>query len=239
VCGCANYPISVDPQNVRASIRSTLGARRDRCASNSGGRSTSSFAVDRNGSQQEQSCDGFLAYERMLEAHPELTGDVPLLGIPAAEPADIDDYRAYLAACYALRRASIANTVAAAGHRFAWRSKDNIGASDRGNSQLSTSCWSNPIYDGMNLVAKEGRLSISADGVLVLQRERGLTRGARRMGDHRQSHSNIDETAEALYLGLDHGRRARRRLDRPRFATWCEPMTSRDGYHCSFRTSAS
>ena len=39
---------------------------------------------------------GFLAYERMLEAHPELTGDVMFWAFLQPSRQDIDDYRAYL-----------------------------------------------------------------------------------------------------------------------------------------------
>ena len=42
----------------------------------------------------------------------------------------------------------------------------------------------NPIYDGMNLVAKEGVLCNRRDGVLVLSENAGLARGARRLRAH-------------------------------------------------------
>ena len=42
---------------------------------------------------------GFLAYERLLEAHQELTGDVIFWAFLQPSRQDIDDYRAYLGTC--------------------------------------------------------------------------------------------------------------------------------------------
>ena len=65
----------------------------------------------------------------------------------------------------------------------------------------------NPIYDGMNLVAKEGPLVNERDGVLVLSENAG---SHEELGEWAITVNpfDIDETAEALYLGLDDGRGA-------------------------------
>ena len=44
----------------------------------------------------------------------------------------------------------------------------------------------NPIFDGLNLVAKEGPLLNERDGVLVLSENAGAARGARRRGRCRE-----------------------------------------------------
>ena len=59
----------------------------------------------------------------------------------------------------------------------------------------------NPIYDGMNLVAKEGPLVNKRDGVLVLSENAG---SHEELGDYAITVNpfDIEETAEALYFGL-------------------------------------
>jgi trehalose 6-phosphate synthase len=59
----------------------------------------------------------------------------------------------------------------------------------------------NPIYDGMNLVAKEGVICNHRDGVLVLSENAG---SCEELGNFALTVNpfDIDETAEALYLGL-------------------------------------
>jgi trehalose 6-phosphate synthase len=59
----------------------------------------------------------------------------------------------------------------------------------------------NPIYDGMNLVAKEGVLVNRRNGVLVLSENAG---SHEELGDLALTINpfDVDATAEALYLGL-------------------------------------
>ncbi|MGH7748702.1 MAG: trehalose-6-phosphate synthase, partial [Candidatus Dormibacteria bacterium] len=59
----------------------------------------------------------------------------------------------------------------------------------------------NPIYDGMNLVAKEGPLCNRKDGVLVLSENAG---SHEELGDFALTVNpfDIDETADALHRGL-------------------------------------
>ena len=42
----------------------------------------------------------------------------------------------------------------------------------------------NPVFDGLNLVAKEAFLVNTRDGALVLSENAGVARGARGVGDH-------------------------------------------------------
>ena len=74
----------------------------------------------------------------------------------------------------------------------------------------------NPIYDGMNLVAKEGPLCNRRNGVLVLSENAG---SHEELGDHVLTVNpfDIDETAAALYRGLMMDQRQRKaRLTRIR-----------------------
>ena len=59
----------------------------------------------------------------------------------------------------------------------------------------------NPIYDGMNLVAKEGVICNERDGVLILSENAG---SHEELGEHAITVNpfDIDETADALYLAI-------------------------------------
>ena len=143
---------------------------------------------------------GFLAYERMLRAHPELRGKVQFYAFLQPSRQDIRAYRAYLRS---IRRTA-----------------------SRINAELGTDGWLpirlelgqnlrravaayrefdvllvNPIYDGMNLVAKEGMLVNRRDGVLVLSENAGAHE---ELGEWSLSTNpfDVDATAHALHLAL-------------------------------------
>lgn len=143
---------------------------------------------------------GFLAYERMLQAHPELHGDVVFWAFLQPSRQDIDDYRAYLGSVL-----SVAARINRAYSRGGWTPirveiEDNMDraiAAYRNYDVLLV----NPIYDGMNLVAKEGPLCNQGDGVLVLSENAG---SHEELGDFALTVNpfDIDETADALYRGI-------------------------------------
>ena len=143
---------------------------------------------------------GFLAYERMLEAHPELTGDVMFWAFLQPSRQDIDDYRAYLGSV--LRVAARINREYSRGGWTPIRVEidDNMERAIAGY-RIFDVLLVNPIYDGMNLVAKEGPLVNQRDGVLVLSENAG---SHEELGEWAITVNpfDIDETAEALHLGL-------------------------------------
>jgi trehalose 6-phosphate synthase len=143
---------------------------------------------------------GFLAYERMLEAHHELHGRVQFWAYLQETRQDIDDYRAYLG--------SIVTVAARINRRFSVRGwmpirlevDENIHKAVAGYKSFDVMLV-NPIYDGMNLVAKEGPLVNRRNGVLVLSENAG---SHEELGDLALTINpfDVDATAEALYLGL-------------------------------------
>ncbi|MHB8718554.1 MAG: alpha,alpha-trehalose-phosphate synthase (UDP-forming) [Candidatus Dormibacteria bacterium] len=143
---------------------------------------------------------GFLAYERMLEAHHDLHGEVLFWAYLQPSRQDIDDYRAYLG--------SVLSVAARINRRFArggWTPirvevEDNMARAVAGYRQFDV-LLVNPIYDGMNLVAKEGVLCNRHNGVLVLSENAG---SHEELGDFALTVNpfDVDETAEALFLGL-------------------------------------
>jgi trehalose 6-phosphate synthase len=143
---------------------------------------------------------GFLAYERMLEAHPELHGRIQFWAYLQESRQDIDDYRAYLG--------SIVGVCARINRRFGARGWMPIRLEIEENFHKAVAAYKsfdvllvNPIYDGMNLVAKEGVLCNRRDGVLVLSENAG---SHEELGELAITVNpfDVDETAEALYLSL-------------------------------------
>ena len=143
---------------------------------------------------------GFLAYERMLQGHPELHGDVVFWAFLQPSRQDIDDYRAYLGSVL-----SVAARINRAYSRGGWTPirvevEDNMERAVAGYRNFDV-LLVNPIYDGMNLVAKEGPLCNRNDGVLVLSENAG---SHEELGEFALTVNpfDIDETADALYQGL-------------------------------------
>jgi trehalose 6-phosphate synthase len=143
---------------------------------------------------------GFLAYERMLEDHHELHGSVQFWAYLQPSRQDIDDYRAYLGSVL-----SVAARINRKFSRGGWTpirvEVDDVMARALAGYRQFDVLLVNPIYDGMNLVAKEGLLVNRREGVLVLSENAG---SHEELGDYALTVNpfDVDETAEALYLGL-------------------------------------
>ena len=200
-----NYPISIDTvsllefadaKEVREEEARILGWRPEHLI----------LRVDRT-DLSKNIVRGFLAYERMLQAHPELHGHVLFWAFLQPSRQDIDDYRAYLGNVL-----SVAARINRAYSRGGWTP---IRVEVEDNMERAIAAYRNfdvllvnPIYDGMNLVAKEGPLCNRNDGVLVLSENAG---SHEELGEHALTVNpfDIDETARALYAGLTMDRRQR------------------------------
>lgn len=143
---------------------------------------------------------GFLAYERMLEDHHELHGAVQFWAYLQPSRQDIDDYRAYLGSVLSVA-AGINRKFSGGGWTPIRVEIDDVMARALAGYRQFDVLLVNPIYDGMNLVAKEGVLCNRRDGVMVLSENAG---SHEELGDFALTVNpfDIDETAEALYLGL-------------------------------------
>ncbi len=143
---------------------------------------------------------GFLAYERLLETHGDLRGRVQFWAFLQPSRQDIGDYRAYLG--------SVLSVAARINRRFSAGGWTPIRVEVEDNMSKAIAAYKsydvllvNPIYDGMNLVAKEGPVCNARNGVLVLSENAGAHE---EIGDFAITVNpfDIDETAEALFLGL-------------------------------------
>ena len=88
----------------------------------------------------------------------------------------------------------------------------------------------NPVRDGLNLVAKEGPLLNTADGVLVLSRQAGAWEelaldGGGALG---VNPFDVSGTADALHAALVHGRVRARPSGPRRCAPRCAARTAAD-----------
>ncbi len=150
---------------------------------------------------------GFLAYERLLEIHPELRGRVVFWAFLQRSRQNVDAYRAYLGA--------LVSAAARVNRRFQTGTWLPIRLEVGENLHRAVAAYKsydallvNPIYDGMNLVAKEGALCNTRDGVLVLSENAGSYEelGPQALGINP---FDIDQTAEALHAALTMPKRYR------------------------------
>jgi trehalose 6-phosphate synthase len=153
---------------------------------------------------------GFLAYEKLLIRHPELKGRVQFWAFLQPSRQDVSAYRTYL------RR--VRQVSARINSQLGGRGWQPIRLELGENVRKAMAALSNfdvllvnPVYDGLNLVVKEGAIVNRADGVIVLSENAGAH-------EELQSHVmsinpfDVEATAEAIYKGLVMGAEERRRL---------------------------
>ncbi|HUY96724.1 MAG TPA: trehalose-6-phosphate synthase [Verrucomicrobiae bacterium] len=143
---------------------------------------------------------GFLAYERLLETHPELRGRVVFWAFLQRSRQNVDAYRSYLGA--------VVGTAAQVNRRFQSGGWMPIRLEVEENIYKAVAAYKsfdallvNPIYDGMNLVAKEGVVCNTRGGVLVLSENAGCHEELGRFA-LTVNPFDIDQTAEALRFAL-------------------------------------
>ena len=150
---------------------------------------------------------GFLAYERLLESHPELRGRVVFWALLQRSRQNVDAYRSYLGA--------LVSAAAHVNRRFQTGTWMPIRLEVEENLYKAVAAYKsydallvNPIYDGMNLVAKEGVICNTKDGVLVLSENAG---SYEELGIEALTINpfDIDQTAEALHSALTMPKRYR------------------------------
>jgi trehalose 6-phosphate synthase len=159
---------------------------------------------------------GFLAFEEMLELHPEHRGQVTFLALLVPSRLDVDEYRHYLDDLMAT-----AGRVNAVYGDSDWEPVRLLVGESYPRAvaamQLHDVLLVNAIADGMNLVAKEGPILNGRDGVLVLS-ERAGARQQLGPGALIVSPCDVYATAEALHQALTMP--AEERRERARRLRW-------------------
>ena len=143
---------------------------------------------------------GFLAFERLLEDHPEHHGRVVFWAFLQPSRQDVGVYRKYLRQVHA-----VTDRINDRFRAGAWKpirlelgeDMDRAAAAYRSYDVLLV----NPILDGMNLVAKEGLVVNQRSGVLVLSESAGAHQ---ELGMHVLSINafDVEMTARALHTAL-------------------------------------
>jgi trehalose 6-phosphate synthase len=153
---------------------------------------------------------GFRAFGLLLERHPELHDRVGMVALLAPSRQDIPEYAEYLSAVEAAAR-----DVNERFGRDDWQPveldiADDFHRSVAGYKQFDV-LFANPVFDGLNLVAKEAFLVNERDGALVLSENAGVHE---EIGEWAVTvnPTDISGQAEALYaaLTLEPGERRRR-----------------------------
>jgi len=152
---------------------------------------------------------GFLAYEKLLAHHPELKGRVQFWAFLQPSRQDVALYRNYVR-----KVRQVVQRINAQYGAQGWQPiRLELGESVRKAMAAMRSfdvLLVNSVYDGLNLVAKEGALVNRSDGVIVLSEN---------VGAHEELHQHvlsvnpfdIEATANAMHqavvMGLDEKRR--------------------------------
>jgi trehalose 6-phosphate synthase len=153
---------------------------------------------------------GFLAYEKLLLRHPELRRRVQFWAFLQPSRQNVAAFRAYLR-----RVRQVTARINAQFGAHGWLPiRLELGESVRKAMAALRNfdvLLVNPVYDGLNLVVKEGALVNRTDGVIVLSENAGAH-------EELQSHVmsinpfDIEATADAMYKGLMMEADERRRL---------------------------
>ena len=153
---------------------------------------------------------GLQAYRALLEKHPEHHGKVQMVMLLVPSRMEVSEYQNYLREVMAE-----AGMINATFSSETWQPVSVILGNNYLRALAAMQIYDvlivNPIADGMNLVAKEGALVNTRDGVLILSEHAGAFY---ELGEHALTVSPFDvySTAEALHdaLMMPRGEREKR-----------------------------
>ncbi|MBO0892970.1 MAG: trehalose-6-phosphate synthase [Acidimicrobiales bacterium] len=204
------YPISIDVAELEAAIETPAVLELEQRLENSR-REFLILRVDR-ADLSKNILRGFLAFDALLEGHPDLVGRVTFLALVQPSRQDVDEY-----VDYAERVRRMAADINLKHGHSEWqpidlRFEDNLPQA-LAAYRLYDVLLVNPVVDGMNLVAKEGVLANRRDGVLVLSEHAGAYEelGAFVVPVHP---FDVCQQADALYRAITMDPTERRELHR-------------------------
>jgi trehalose 6-phosphate synthase len=152
---------------------------------------------------------GFRAFGLLLERHPEVQGRVGMVALLAPSRQDIPAYAEYVGEVEAAAREVNERFGGADWQPVALDVADDFLRSVAGYKQFDV-LLANPVFDGLNLVAKEAFLVNEQDGVLVLSENAGAHE---ELGEWAITVNPLDVSgqADALYAALTLAPAERRR----------------------------
>lgn len=199
-----SYPISIDTEAVRETAASADALRHEEHLQPLLNEYTI-VRVDR-AEPSKNIVRGFLAYDRFLELHPEFVGRVNFLGFLVPSRLEVSEYIDYLDDINTVvGRINTKYANAAEHDGVAWQPVHIVMGDDYPRALAAMKYYDvllvNAVFDGMNLVAKEGALLNQRDGVLILSEGAGAFE---QLGEHSLtvSPADIEGTAEAIYEAL-------------------------------------
>jgi trehalose 6-phosphate synthase len=194
------YPVGVDVRELkRAAAAPAVKAERTALESWLGDRKLV-LRVDRT-ELSKNILRGLRAWERVLERREDLHRSVTHLALLTPSRGNVPEYREYLALCEQAGR-DIAK-------RFGTETWEPVRVEVADDFPRTLAAYQlydvlvvNPVFDGMNLVAREGPVLNGRNGILVLSRNAGAWEelGAAALGINP---FDVDGTAEAIEAALD------------------------------------
>ena len=165
------FPISIDADQLRALAASPTVRRKRRALERWRGDRRLLLRVDR-ADLSKNVLRGFLAFEDLLRRYPQWRGRVVFLALLNPSRQEIQEYRTYTEEC--LRTAERINAELGDSD---WTPIDVRLGDDYEEVMAAYGIYDalmvNPVFDGMNLVAKEGVLLNRRHGALILSRTAG------------------------------------------------------------------
>lgn len=204
-----HYPISIDVQSTTR-LAASRGVKRQEQELASWRPPRLIVRVDRT-DPSKNIVRGFIAYEKLLRYHPELRGEVQFWAFLQPSRQDVAVYSRYLRQ---IRQA--AGRINGEFGTEEWTPvRLEIGESERKAIAAMKNfdvLLVNPVYDGLNLVVKEGALVNHSDGVIVLSENAGAHEELR---GHVLSINpfDVEATAAAMFAGLTMAQEDRHRLN--------------------------
>jgi trehalose 6-phosphate synthase len=143
---------------------------------------------------------GFYAYEKLLQAHPEWVGRVTFWALLQKTRQEVAEYREYARDVLQVARIINQRLATESWQPIRLELRDDINRAIAGYKQFDV-LLVNPIYDGMNLVAKEGVTVNRRGGMLVLSENAGTHE---ELGQWAITINpfDVDATAEAIHRAL-------------------------------------
>ena len=204
-----HYPISIDVQ-ATAGLAASRGVRRMEKDLGTWRPPQLIVRIDRT-DPSKNIVRGFIAYEKLLRYHPELKGQVQFWAFLQPSRQDVAIYSRYLRQI----RQTAGRINSELGNDEWQPIRLEIAESERKAIAALKNydvLLVNPVYDGMNLVVKEGALVNQVDGVIVLSENAGAHEELR---GHVLSVNpfDVEATAAALYNGLTMAADRRREMN--------------------------
>jgi len=215
------YPVGVDVDLLRMQAAKPEVAEAAKRIDELVGDRTLLLRVDRT-EPSKNILRGFIAYERLLERRPDLHRKVVQLALLTPSRRAIPEYAEYMRAC--LARAEQIN------ERFSAPDWQPLIVDESDDYPATLAAYRrydmlvvNPVFDGMNLVAREGPVLNERDGVLVLSRNAGAA--AELHPALLVNPFDADGTADAMAraLGLSDGERRARAIELKELAPGVPP----------------